>query len=66
MLKGKFIEGETFTHLEQTYNDDLQPKQLNQEELALAVAAHLLGNISATQKTQHIESAWDRLVGFRL
>lgn len=62
----KFVEGETFTHFVQTFKDDLQPKVLSQEELSLAVAAHLLGNSVGTVNTQNVECAWDRLVGFRL
>lgn len=62
----KFIEGETFTHFVQTYKNDLLPKALTDEEKALAVAAHFLASSSPQLTESKVESAWDRLVGFRL
>lgn len=64
----KFIAGETFTNFVQTYKEDLAPKDANDDELAIAIAAHLMSASSVSSKKMDKEqtSAWQRLNGFRL
>lgn len=64
----KFMSGETFTHFVQTYADGLKPTELQDDELAMAIAAHFMGNVRppSLSKGGQSVSAWESLSGFRL
>lgn len=60
----KFLEGVTFTHFVKTFEDDLGPIELSQDQNAQAIAAHLLtGNYQTYDSTT--ASPWESLDGFR-
>jgi 3-methylcrotonyl-CoA carboxylase alpha subunit len=68
ILKSKpFIEGNTLTSFIKTFEKDLSPKELSDEDLALIIGASLFSQPKVNRAVQLEKSvtAWDRLQAFR-
>jgi 3-methylcrotonyl-CoA carboxylase alpha subunit len=60
-----FLEGKTFTHFVKTYEKELLPPIITDEERALAIAAMLSVDFVLPTEKSEVLGVWNRLSGFR-
>ncbi len=60
-----FREGDTFTHFIETYSELLKPVDLEDREVAAAIAAFLADSQTENRVSLTGDSSWSRLQGFR-
>ena len=64
-----FVEGDTYTHFVQTHENELGPKEVNDDDLAKAIALYLsqdLISASSRQSNDSFVGPWESLAGFRM